>query len=27
MQELAERLISESNDELVLSAAQNLYTS
>lgn len=27
MQELAERLISESKDELVLSAAQNLYTS
>ena len=27
MQELAQRLISESNDELVLSAAQNLYTS
>ena len=27
MQELAERLISESDDELVLSAAQNLYTS
>ena len=26
MQELAERLLAESEDELVLSAAQNLYT-
>jgi hypothetical protein len=26
IQELAEKLLSESTDELILSAAQNLYT-